>query len=171
MVSRGHGLLGRPLGGAGHLQMIVVSATAAASAVAGLVVVMVMVMVSGHVAGRGRVVQLRVELQRRRYLHTGGRVTAATVVTATTLQLVVTVRVVDGHHVVRGPAGPGRRVGRRRVGRPGSRRRRRVQIGRRRWLHRLQVVNGRLLLLVAPDRRKSGPVVLLVTVCRRRRQQ
>jgi len=119
VVSRGHGLLGRPLGGAGDLQMIVVYA--AASVVAGLVVVMVMVMVSGRVSGRGRVVQLRVELQRRRYLHTCGRVTAAVVTAAA--QLVVTVRVADGHHVVRGPAGLGRRVGRRRVGRPGSRRR------------------------------------------------
>jgi len=106
VVGRGHGLLGRPLGGAGDLQMIVVTATA--TVVAGLVVMVMMVMVpGGHVAGRGRVVQLRVELQRRRYLHAGGRVTAtaATVVTAAA-QLVVTVRVSDGHHVVRGPDGP-----------------------------------------------------------------
>jgi len=141
---------------------------ATTATVFGLVVVMVVVVVSGHVAGRGRVVQLRVELQRRRYLH-ACRVTA-TVVTAAA-QLVVTVHVTDGHHVVRGPAGPVRRVGRRRVGRPRTRRRGRVQVRRRRR-HRL-VVDGRLLLLliVAPDRREPSPVVLLVTVGRGRRQQ
>jgi len=94
-------------------------------------------------------------------------VTAAVVTSAA--QLIVTVRVADGHHVVSGTAGPGRRVGRRRVGRPGTRRSGRVQVRHRRG-HRL-VVNYRLLLLVTPDRREPGPVVLLVTVGRRRRQQ
>lgn len=96
MVGRSHHLLGGPLGRA--YQMFVT--------VARLMIMVMVVMMPRHVAGRRGVVQLRVQLQGRGY---HGRMTA-TVVTATAAGLVVTaVRLTaDGHHVVRGVAGPGR---------------------------------------------------------------
>lgn len=153
MVGRGHHLLGGPLGRA--YQMFV--------AVARLMVMVMVVMVPGHVAGRRSVVQLRVQLQGRGY---HGRVTATVVTAARLVVTAAAVRLTDGHHVVRGIAGPGGRVGRGRVGGSRARRRGRVQV-RRRGSHHLVVTGG--LLLVTAVRRETGPVVLLVAV--RRGQQ
>jgi len=93
MIGRGHRLL---RGSLGRAHQVFVTVT-------GLMVMMVMMVVSGHVTGRGRVVQLRVQLQRRRY---HGRMMA--VVTAARLFVTVRRLMTDGHHVVRGPAGSGR---------------------------------------------------------------
>lgn len=160
MVGRGHRLLGGPVGRARHIVFVAVTGRL-------VIVMMAVMMVPGRVAGRRGVVQLRVQLERGRYR---GRMIAGSVVTAGPL-IVVTVRpVTDGHHVVRGPAGTGGRVRRRRIGGPGTRRCGRVQVRRRRVHQR--TVSGGLLLLVAatggtgePDR----PIELSVTV--RRRQQ
>lgn len=159
MVGGGHRLLGGPLGRDGQVLVAVV----------GLMVMMVVMVVSGHVTGRGSVVQLRVKLQRRR---NHGRVTAtaadtAAMVNAARLVVDAVVLAADGHHVVRGATGSGRRVRCRRVGGPGPGRRRRMMVRRRR--HRRLFGADGLLLLITPDRRKhvAAVLLLLVTVCRR----